>query len=763
MRKRITFTLLSFLVVCGGLLALPTKTIAANNDMKVTIQADIPVSLDVTDRTNPVFRGSGNIYMTTEDATSRQFISVDIPTELTMNTPEGEVTAEEGLSVTYNGSMNARKGYVNYEAINGINGKTIEDISMGSIEVVVPITKELLSHGVGNYSISIPITFTAGAAYGSYSANLDFTPWDELISSGKVTVSNNKVTKITMQDEILEIDPSITALSSNIFKNTTYKEVYVPETITSASNAFNQSNVETIILADGMTTVPASIATGATSLRKVVLPTTAKNFGNYAFDGCENLTDINMPSVMSLGLGCFKNCKGIKEFTFNEGTTVTTVSRDTYSPFYGAGLTNVTISEGVTTLPNYMFCDCEDLSSVYLPTTLSKIGSNCFKGVPSLTEITIQSELTRTTSSTVVGAFTDTGLTKITFADGITSVPRYLFSDGCANVTELNLPDSITTIEANAFAGCSSLTNINLPANISVIGGEAFKDATSVKELHISNNITMPRSTVSSPFKGSGIETLVFEEGVTTIVSRLFSNGCTHMTSLSLPSTIQKIESNAFENCTSLTTLTIPADITVGYGSVVSPFNGGGITEINFADGVTTVGALYLANSGNSEMLIHLPTSIANIDSKSFAEGQAYSVLYDGTEAEYSLITKGEGFTPQTVVCSDTLLNASFISTDSVEPQELEITSLDELSVIEDEPVETNNNSIIDEEIDSTEEINDPSETSDESVTTDEDDGLGDEGTVSLDAVDDASVSTEPEVEDRTDVAITNVEENDNG
>ena len=608
MRKLAKRLLLSISGLCavGGLLALPAEPVlAASDEMEITIEASIPLSLDVSDRSNPLFRGAGNIYMTTEDAASRQFVAVSLPDELTMIAPDGECNAPEGSYVNYEGSMNARKGYLNYQAKNALNGMTVNDISMGNIEVVIPVTAELLAHGQGNYSVSIPITFKAREAYGSYSSNLDFTPWDELISNGTLKVSSNRITAITKQDEILEIDPSITGITYDAFKNVPYKEVYVPASVNNASTAFEYSQVETIYFGEGMTEIPASIARNATNLKKVVLPASATTVGNRAFEGCEKLSDINLSQLTTLKYSCFKNCKGITEYTLSPGTTVTATYSISDSPFYGSGLTKVDVLEGNTTVPNYMFCDCDNLSEVNLPTTLTTMGQSCFANVPSLKEITIKSELTITGSSTALSPFKNTGLERITFVDGITKVPQKLFREGCSNVTEINLPSSITKIDTDAFYGCSSLSNLNLPGSVEAIEYNAFYGATSLNELNINSSWSKTGS------------------------------------------------------------------------NLISPFNGSAITDVYVRDGLTSLNRMELAGSSDG-ITLHLPTSVTSIDSYAFEKGETYSVIYDGTEAEYALITKGVTFTPTEVKCIDTMLNASMISTEGGDIESLITEFIDE-------------------------------------------------------------------------------------
>ena len=115
MRKRIFKTLLAGLMLVGGLIALPASPVeAAECDITVTIQADIPLSLDVSDPANPVFKGAGEVLPKSQFDDTKQVVSVSIPEELTLQTPSGEKTAPEGSKAEMIGSINARKGFHNY-------------------------------------------------------------------------------------------------------------------------------------------------------------------------------------------------------------------------------------------------------------------------------------------------------------------------------------------------------------------------------------------------------------------------------------------------------------------------------------------------------------------------------------------------------------------------------------------------------------------------------------------------------------------------
>ena len=679
MLKRIRYALLTGLILVGGLLALPTNSVlAASNDMTITVQEEIPLYLDTTDRANPVFRGTGNIYLTSKEASSRQFVSVSIPDEFTIVAPDGEYTEDEGIEVNYFGSMNARKGYKNYEALNGLNGLSQSDISMGSIEVVIPLTKKLLSHGKGEYSVSIPITFTASEAYGSYNSNLDFTPWDEMVSSGDIEIISNEITNIRKKDEILEIDPSVSGITGSVFTNSTYKEVYIPSTVTELYKTFEESNVETVILGEGTTKVPDYFAYYDKNLKKVVLPSSIKEFGTLSFSGCESLEDISIPDEIKLGYGCFENCKSIKEFTLKPQMTLVNPNSERFSQFNGSGIERLIVEEGVTELPSYLCCNVENLNEVYLPTTLEKVGTCCISKAPNLHDLTIRSNLLRTSKNIVVPAFKDTGIERITFTDNVTKVSRYLFANGCSNVTELNLPDNITAIEDSAFLGCSSLNNITLPSSLTTIGSNAFK-------------------------------------------------GCSSLNSLELPSSIKSVGIGAFQDATSLNELHINSTWSKGSSANVSTFEGSSIKDIYISDSVTSIGNMYLSNNSDEEMVLHVPKSVTKIGARVFMSGKSYSVEYEGTEAEYASITKDAGFEPVNVRCIDTPTNpdTSLISIDSNDTNSLIQDFIKETSVDEEENIEIIEEEETEEVID--EESNEELVDTTESITTSDDELIIDE------------------------------------
>ena len=157
---------------------------------------------------------------------------------------------------------------------------------------------------------------------------------------------------------------------------------------------------------------------------------------------------------------------------------------------------------------DYAFYACRKLTSLTLPSNLTKIGENAFKNC--------------------------SGLTSINLPAGITEIDRNTFW-GCSGLTSLNLPAGITEIGGSAFYGCSGLTSLNLPAGITDINYSAFEGCTGL------TSVTLPSS-------------------LDWIGDKAF-RGCTGLTSLNLPSSLTAIDKNAFEGCSGLTSVTLPSSL----------------------------------------------------------------------------------------------------------------------------------------------------------------------------------------------------------
>ena len=308
------------------------------------------------------------------------------------------------------------------------------------------------------------------------------------------------------------------------------------------------------------------------SAETVVIPDTidgksVTSIGYYAFGGCTSLTSITIPdSVTEIGSDAFSGC---------------------------TSLTSITIPNGITSIGESAFDGCTNLTSITIPDSVTEIGSSAFSGCTSLTSIAIPNSVTEIGSSAFSGC---KSLTSITIPDSLTSIGLSAF-ESCTALTDIALPDSLTYIDGFAFANCTSLKTVTVPASVTFIGGwafgyyfedgnidarVAFDDFTINYTKHtaghlyaIENGFTDEgclKYTVSadgtleiSGYLGSDT---VFEipaeiggKKVTKIRYNAFENR-TSLTSVTIPDSVTDIGFQAFHNCTSLKSVTIPASVT---------------------------------------------------------------------------------------------------------------------------------------------------------------------------------------------------------
>ena len=160
------------------------------------------------------------------------------------------------------------------------------------------------------------------------------------------------------------------------------------------------------------------------------------SIGGSAFYGCSGLTSITIPnSVPSIGAYAFYGC---------------------------SGLTSITIPEGVTSIGKGTFVYCSGLKSAIIGNSVTSIGYSAFGGCSSLKKV-IVSDIKAWCSISFDGSKSN----PLTYA-------QHLYSDEDTEITNLIIPDGVTTIEAHAFSGCSGFTSITIPNSVTTIEGHAF-------------------------------------------------------------------------------------------------------------------------------------------------------------------------------------------------------------------------------------------------------------------------------------------------
>ena len=225
---------------------------------------------------------------------------------------------------------------------------------------------------------------------------------------------------------------------------------------------------------------------------------------------------------------------------------------------------NITLDLSNTTIVNIpanSFYDsekggCAALTSVKLPTTVTSIGDNAFRG-------SSISSITGTGNVTSYGkyAFSSTKLTSYTFPSGTTAIPDGLFWH--TNLSGgVNIPDTVTTIGKEAFS-CSYLPSINssssIPSSVTTIGDSAFNYC-SFTTLTIPNTVTSLDQYCFANNHSLTSVTLPYNTSVTKIPDYAFVR-CDKLTTVNYSSNITEIGTQAFCECSALTSFTVKSSV----------------------------------------------------------------------------------------------------------------------------------------------------------------------------------------------------------
>ena len=193
------------------------------------------------------------------------------------------------------------------------------------------------------------------------------------------------------------------------------------------------------------------------------------------------------------------------------------------------GLVNVTIMEGITTITNNTFRNCNSLTSITLPNSVKVIGDGAFSGCSSLVSGSLGSITWSLNKETGEMAFTGEGeimdfsvfpsdvyrhdnhacytnspwlsqvcnIKKLVINNGITSIGSHSFY-GCSSLASFILPDGLVSIKRFAFADCPSLKAAAIPKSVKNIESNAFNNCRSLKSVEISKAFSKAAETIFS-------------------------------------------------------------------------------------------------------------------------------------------------------------------------------------------------------------------------------------------------------------------------
>jgi len=217
-----------------------------------------------------------------------------------------------------------------------------------------------------------------------------------------------------------------------------------------------------------------AIAPGAffqtADLPEVRIPQSVTTVGDYAFASCGRLTAITVDARNPV----YTSADGV---LFAGGQ-----ARLIQYPAGKAG--NYTIPDSVTTIGNYGFYACSQLTGVTIPNSVTSIGLDAFSRCTSLVTVTLPNRITAIQEYTFYDC---TSLASVTMPNGVTRVEQFAFF-GCSSLTNVIFSDTLTRIHPWAFRGCTSLTAVTIPGSVVNIGDYAFFNCTSLVAAYFEGN-----------------------------------------------------------------------------------------------------------------------------------------------------------------------------------------------------------------------------------------------------------------------------------
>ncbi len=223
------------------------------------------------------------------------------------------------------------------------------------------------------------------------------------------------------------------------------------------NSAFHGTKINRIVIPNSNTRLNGSVFGDCKELTEVTLPEGITEIPDNLFDSCVKLENISIPSsVNSVGKNAFDNTAYLTAEAKAHGGALYINNILCYADKNLQGTFKV--KQGTTKIAVNAFGNCEKLSEVIIPDTVTEIEKLAFYNCTNLSNITLPESITKIGKSAFSGC---KSFSKFTFPEKITEIPASVLNL-CTSLEEVNIGKNVNKIDISAFTNLKSLKNINI-------------------------------------------------------------------------------------------------------------------------------------------------------------------------------------------------------------------------------------------------------------------------------------------------------------
>lgn len=473
------------------------------------------------------------------------------------------------------------------------------------------------------------------------------------------------VVELTDEEKLTVSKVTVTQIAANAFENCAFltKVTLSNDIVTIGEAAFDGCvNLAEFVIGtenagvslSKLTEVGANAFRNATALEAIAFPVTVSAYGDSVLSGCSGLKEVSYNGNMAFG----------KLFGSDSYENSYSVIQNGVNYYVPNVLVSIKVTAGISKIANYCFANLTKVENITYPDTVTSIGTAAFEN----------SGITAVDFTNIIyigaNAFSHTNLSSATLSDKLEVWGSGAFSF-CEALTSVVINHNPSEIPSSLFEGCKALTSVEGVDSVIRVGKAAFKD-TALTSFATVNNVvavgdyafkgvmglatdgfTKVASIGIEAFEATGVIGQVFykaadassviPDGVLYVAPQAFKGLA--VTSVAIPASVIEIGEGAFENCTSLSSVTFAAAARIRY---ILPRAFYGCTALNaftVPTSVVQIGYEAFASSGLQTIDLAAATGLRVVGDRAFAYSKLSAIVLPesvrslGTEAFRGVVT----------------------------------------------------------------------------------------------------------------------------